>query len=167
MFMIHQLSNNNIEDISLINDDKIYDSIDLYSNYYKIEESLNKKYNKNNKYKYEYALINNQKIEEIKDNINYNGIKIMLNLEQNYMIIQKEKNQKRILYEIIKNAEYEELIKNLKNYKGIEPEYEILIEPIIISVPFTDYEQNNKNVMIYDNYQLMDKETVNIFIPKE
>ena len=151
--------------VDFINDNKITNSIELYSNNYKIEENLNKKYNKNNKY--EYALINNQKIEEIKDSINYNGIKNMLNLEQNYMTIQKEKNKKRKLYEIIKNSEYEELIKNLKNYKGIEPEFQVLIEPSIISVPFIDYEQNNKNVKIYDNYQLMDKETVDIFIQKE
>jgi len=134
--------------------------ISLYS-YYKQLKSKNYK-----SFKKVYYLINEEFINNIK--IEYEYKTIYDQLEIYYDQIANDENG--TFYSFIKLLP-EDLLKTYSNKKIDKKIYDHMnfnIEPLLISVNYYDYIMNqNSSLMIYDNFEIIEKKIFNLFVEKK
>ena len=147
-----------------LNSDSILNSIFLYFNYTKLENQL---LNLKEINKLDYYLINHQLIKQIKLNSNYEEIIKILKKNNEINIFEDENNYKKKLLSVIKSLSLDLLQNNTIEIETInDDDYEQLLTLDIL--PITYYDNNNlETVIIYNNFELLSKKTIDSIIKKE
>ena len=147
-----------------LNSDSILNSIFLYFNYTKLENQLLNLKEINN---LDYYLINHQLIKQIKLNSNYEEIIKILKQNHEINIFEDENNYKKKLLSVIKSLSLDLLQNNTIEIETInDDDYEQLLTLDIL--PITYYDNNNlETVIIYNNFELLSKKTIDSIIKKE
>ena len=142
----------------LINNNIFNYVIKLFLNYKKIDSNLNN--NKENFQTEEYFLVNKSFISQIKKDLNFNELLSFLNKGGVF------NNSSIDIFngiKLFKNTDMNKLNdffgKNINNFEN----YYSLLEIKIISVKYYD---NNleKYLLIYDDFELIDKQTIELFV---
>jgi len=134
--------------------------ISLYS-YYKQLKSINK--SKNNLFDQNYYLINGKFMNSIKKEYGYKQIYGQLEIFYEQIANDEKKN----LFSLIKLLP-ENYLKTFSNKiinKKIYDNMNLNIEPLLISINYYDYNLNqNSSIMIYDNFEIIEKKIINLFL---
>ena len=139
-------------------------SIALATNYQKINNYVG---NLEEIVEGEFYLINCDNIKKIKEECNYDEIiGFIKNLDQS--ILEDKYNYEKKLRKAINSSNYKDLLKILSpenNPINLNNDYMTsILELNIVSVNYIDQNQENKTIMIYNNFELINKDCLNKII---
>ena len=132
-------------------------SKELYFNYQRINTKIERKISKLEKEK--YYLINKDLMKEIKNNYNYEEISDLLKKNN---ILYNDSNKNKKILTLIKKLPDNDLEKYFVK-KDIKEKYKIENNNESPLITVKNLNEPSKNIMIYSDFELIDKDTANLF----